>query len=94
MTLYNIFTERGGYRIAKWDDKFNLIGSYLTTSNDCDCPSRVKPCKHVRLVDVAMRLGVIDKPLFLDPDTGKWEPVRLWDQEFEPLPIKRSWRRI
>jgi hypothetical protein len=94
MTLYNIFTERNGFRVAKWDNWFNVEASYLVTATDCNCPSRIKPCKHVAMVGVAKALKTIDTQMFLDPETCQWVGFIPKDQFTEQPPKRPAWRRV
>ncbi len=74
MILYNCKSIPPHYRITKFDDDMNPIGSYAVTMTTCDCPAGVRPtCRHRQMLPKFISENVINGEAFLD-----WDGTTLW----------------
>lgn len=70
---YTVRTQRGGYRVIKFDFLLNVECVYNVRSRNCDCHQYMRPtCKHRRMVDLFLRLERIDRGYFFCYDTDQW----------------------
>lgn len=77
MTLYNLKSEDGQWRITKFDNGLNVESSYLTSETECECPAGSRPvCRHRTMLPRMLNVGAEDSGMFYDFDA---------DQFLEPL---------
>lgn len=79
MSLYNLKSEDGQWRITKFDNDLNVESSYIVDihANECGCPAGVAPtCRHRKMLPKMLAVGAEDSAMFYDFDH---------DQFLEPL---------
>lgn len=70
MPLYNAKTEGHSLRITKFDSDLNVESSYLTTTENCECPAGVRStCRHRQMYWILKTIA--DKPEFWDYDAER-----------------------
>ena len=67
MTLYNLKSSDGQWRITKFDDQLNVESSYITSETECECPAGVRPsCRHRQMLPRMLNVGAEDSGMFYD----------------------------
>lgn len=89
MTLYNLKSADGEYRITKFDDDLNPVegSSYIVSFEECTCPAGSRPtCRHRQMLPVM--IDRMDTPWFYDYEDGMWQdPLGEAEVEmFAPVP--------
>jgi len=73
MSLYNLRSSDGEFRITKFDSDLNVESSYLVSHEKCECPqfvNRNQRCRHLRML--RQLEPWCDQPFFYDYETGRW----------------------
>lgn len=92
MSFYSCRTIDYGYRVAKFDELYNVEAVYDLAEKDgivtCTCFQARKPsCRHREMVEQFIFSGKIDQGWFWDWDNSRWlEPIRFF-QANEPSKI-------
>lgn len=69
MTLYNLKSADGQFRITKFDDDLNPESSYLVSDTECECPAGHRPtCRHRQMLSIMLKANALDQPTFYDHD--------------------------
>lgn len=74
--IYSIKSTRTGYRVAKFDENYDVLAIYNLHRDrqghlTCDCPSQKKPCKHqLNLLPAFLTKKAVDSLLVLDGERG------------------------
>lgn len=77
MSLYNLKTADGEYRITKFTNDLEVESSYIVSENECACPAGARPsCRHRQMLPKMLNVGAEDSGMFYDFDH---------DQFLEPL---------
>lgn len=77
MSLYNLKSADGNWRVTKFTNDLEVESSYITSLSECDCPAGSRPtCRHRQMLPKMLEVGAEDSPMFYDFDK---------DQFFEPL---------
>lgn len=77
MSLYNLKSDDGQWRITKFDNGLNVESSYLTSLEGCECPAGARPtCRHRTMLPRMLNVGAENSGMFYDFDA---------DQFLEPL---------
>lgn len=80
MTLYNLKSADGDWRITKFTNDLEPEGSYLVSADACTCPAGVRPtCRHRQMLPKFLAAGAEDSGMFfhfeteqfLTPDLGE-----------------------
>lgn len=80
MTLYNLRSADGDWRITKFTNELDPEGSYLVSADACTCPAGVRPtCRHRQMLPKFLAAGAEDSGMFfhfeteqfLTPDLGE-----------------------
>lgn len=80
MSLYNLKSADGDWRITKYDNDLNPEGSYLVSADACTCPAGARPtCRHRQMLPKFLAAGAEDSGMFfhfeteqfLTPDLGE-----------------------
>lgn len=75
MTLYNLRSSDGDYRITKFDTGMNPESSYITSYELCECPAGVRPsCRHRQMLPQMLAHNLLDSPDFWDFENGMIVP--------------------
>ena len=77
MTLYNLKTADGEFRITKFDNDLNVESSYVVSERECGCPAGNRPtCRHRQMLPKMLNVGAEDSGMFYDYDTDQFlEPM-------------------
>lgn len=77
MSLYNLKTADGQFRITKFTNDLDVESSYLLSESECACPAGSRPtCRHRQMLPKMLEVQAADSGLFYDFDSDKF---------FEPL---------
>jgi hypothetical protein len=77
MSLYNLKSADGQWRITKFTNDLEVESSYLTSVTECECPAGTRPsCRHRTMLPRMLNVGAEDSEMFYDFDH---------DQFLEPL---------
>jgi len=49
MTSYLVRRTKYAHEVTKFDDSSEPSGTYSITSRGCDCPARIRTCKHIKI---------------------------------------------
>lgn len=78
MSLYNLRTSDGSYRITKFSNDLDVEASYLVSLTECECPAGHRPsCRHRQMLPKMLAVGADDQPMFYD-----FEGDRFFEQSF------------
>ena len=83
MSLYNLRSADGQWKITKFDNDLNVESSYVTSLSECGCPAGSRPtCRHRLMLPKMLEVGAEDSGLFYDFDNDKFfEPLSDTDPE-------------
>jgi hypothetical protein len=83
-SLYSCHPAGEAFRITKLDHDLNVIASYLTTRETCDCPAGVRDtCRHRKMLPRFIARGF---DWLLDHDAGEWHRAEPEQSSFASLP--------
>lgn len=69
MTLYNLKSADGDWRITKFDNELNVESSYLVSRDACECPAGHRPsCRHRQMLPKMLAAGAEDSGMFYNFD--------------------------
>ncbi len=79
MSLYNLRSADGSYRIQKFDEELNPLfdSSYLISENfkECSCPAgHRQTCRHRQMLGPMLAANLLDSPDFWNHDLNRVEP--------------------
>jgi hypothetical protein len=88
MSLYNLRSSDGDWRITKFDNDLNPESSYLVSAEACECPAGVRPtCRHRQMLPKLLAAGAEDSPMFYDFDHDQFlAPATTEEVNFESQP--------
>ena len=67
MTLYNLKSSDGQWRITKFTNDLDVESSYITSETECECPAGVRPsCRHRQMLPRMLNVGAEDSGMFYD----------------------------
>lgn len=73
MSLYNLKSAPGEWRITKFDNDLNVESSYLVSREACECPAGHRPsCRHRQMLPRMLAAQAEDSPMFYDFDNDRW----------------------
>ena len=49
MTEYLVRRTKYAHEVTKFDDSSEPSGTYTITGRGCNCPARVRTCKHIKI---------------------------------------------
>lgn len=83
MSLYNLKSADGQWRITKFTNDLDVESSYLLSETECGCPAGSRPtCRHRQMLPKMLEVGAEDSGLFYDFDSDKFfEPLSDTDPE-------------
>ena len=83
MSLYNLKSADGQWRITKFTNDLDVESSYLLSESECACPAGSRPtCRHRQMLPKMLEVGAEDSGLFYDFDSDKFfEPLSDTDPE-------------
>jgi hypothetical protein len=85
MTLYNLKSSDGAWRITKFDNDLNVESSYITSLNECECPAGNRPtCRHRTMLSKMLNVGAEDSGMFYDFDTDQFLEPMADDEDTQP----------
>lgn len=69
MTLYNLKSADGQYRITKFTNDLDVESSYLLSETECECPAGSRPsCRHRQMLPTMLAEELCDSGGFYDFD--------------------------
>lgn len=73
MTLYNLRSADGDWRITKFTNELDPEGSYLVSADACTCPAGVRPtCRHRQMLPKFLAAGAEDSGMFFHFETEQF----------------------
>ena len=82
MSLYNLRTADGSYRITKFTNDLDVEASYLVSPTECECPAGHRPsCRHRQMLPKMLAVGADDQPMFYDHDNDRFFEQSLGGEE-------------
>lgn len=66
MAQYIIRKNKVAYNLAKFDDSDTPVDVYTISDRGCNCPSRYRSCKHVKMLNEWKALGAIPGVVYDD----------------------------
>lgn len=73
MSLYNLRSADGDWRITKFDNDLNPESSYFVSHDACECPAGHRPsCRHRQMLPRMLAAQADDSPMFYDFDNDRW----------------------
>ena len=67
MSLYNLKSVDGNWRITKFTNDLDVESSYITSETTCECPAGVRPsCRHRQMLPRMLNVGAEDSGMFYD----------------------------
>ena len=77
MTLYNLKSSDGHWRITKFTNDLEVESSYITSLQECECPAGSRPtCRHRQMLPKMLSIGAEDSPMFYDFERDQFlEPI-------------------
>lgn len=73
MTLYNLKSADGDWRITKFTNELDPEGSYLVSSDACTCPAGVRPtCRHRQMLPKFLAAEAEDSGMFFHFETEQF----------------------
>jgi|SRR6185437_14979703 len=77
MTLYNLKSNDGEWRITKFTNDLDVESSYRTSLSECECPAGHRPtCRHRQMLPKMLAYAIEDSSAFYDFETDTvLEPI-------------------
>ena len=73
MSLYNLKSADGDWRITKFTNDLDVESSYLVSRDACECPAGHRPsCRHRQMLPRMLAAQAEDSPMFYDFDNDRW----------------------
>jgi hypothetical protein len=96
MTLYNLKSSDGAWRITKFDNDLNVESSYITSEMECECPAGSRPtCRHRQMLPKMLNVGAEDSGMFYDFDADQFLEPMANDEDTQPAivsPIEEEFK--
>lgn len=86
MTLYNLKSADGEWRITKFDDDLNVESSYLVSEKECECPAGSRDtCRHRQMLPIMLEAEAQDSALFYDFENKEFYEMAETEQEVQEI---------
>lgn len=66
MTDYLVRRTKYAHEVTKFDDSSEPSGTYTITGRGCNCPARVRSCKHIKIFKAWEKGGKLEGQIFDD----------------------------
>ena len=86
MTLYNLKSSDGQWRITKFTNDLDVESSYITSLQECECPAGSRPtCRHRQMLPKMLNVGAEDSAMFYDFEHDQFlEPITNNEEDTQP----------
>ena len=86
MTLYNLKSSDGAWRITKFTNDLEVESSYITSLQECECPAGSRPtCRHRQMLPKMLNVGAEDSGMFYDFERDQFlEPITDDTEDTQP----------
>lgn len=87
MSLYNLKSSDGQWRITKFTNDLDVEASYITSEAECECPAGSRPtCRHRQMLPKMLHVGAEDSGMFYDFDHDQFlEPIAEAEDDTQPV---------